>query len=132
MTESNHMSYLDIEDVEQARLAFDRGQLPDPIAMAPPRDQYDLQDLCTLLRLRSWAGATAPTLDELPTDDRCGFTGSRRDIWSWATPLPDRRPRYLLVGTAVDDLRLIDIYALAPDEWPRRAVEGTGEPDGAE
>jgi hypothetical protein len=94
-----------------------------------PHDKQSLQQLKLIIQElalveQSSGRAFMPELDDIPSDQRCGFAGDRSAIWSWAEPRANRRPRYVLCGQDPLALEVVDIYNLDPQQWPRNVVEG--------
>ncbi|MFH1808883.1 MAG: hypothetical protein ABIJ09_09060 [Pseudomonadota bacterium] len=93
------------------------------VALGAPRDRDDLEALVRILvgHLASPVDDVRP--EQVPFDTRCGFVGDRSGIWSWAEPLGDRRPRFVVVGDTLHALSVVDILGQDPQAWPRREIE---------
>jgi hypothetical protein len=69
-------------------------------------------------------GAAGISLSRLPVDDRCDDDFDHKGVWSWAEPMAEHhnRPRYVLVGKTLHDLRVCDISQLAENDPLRHQV----------
>lgn len=116
-----------IDDPAAAAAAWRADQLPKLEQMPEPRQALDLEPIAQALRVLALAmeGLERDFVVQphtIPADNRCSWVGSRANIWSWAEPRGDRRPRFVLCGEDPLQLRVVDVLGLLPSEWPRSEI----------